>query len=71
MKNSDLCVTWSSVNEAKGDEPAAKQSRLCGEETQRYSQSTLRFQVCISGEHTQYAKEGILEEDPFGTKGNF
>lgn len=22
-------------------------------------------------EHTQYAKEGILEEDPFGTKGNF
>jgi len=30
MKNSDLCVTWSSVNEAKGDEPAAKQSRCAG-----------------------------------------
>lgn len=58
-------------NEAKGDTPAARESHLCREITPRYSQYTPVFQSCISGEHTEYAKEGILEEDPFGTMGNF
>lgn len=66
----DFCVTWSSVNEAKGDEPAANQSRLCREETEVLTEYTAFPSLHLRRTHT-VCKRGNLGRRSLRHKGKF